>query len=108
MKLEFDSRGDYSIIKVFGEVDISNFKQLEESIAEYKELSFQKVLFDFSELEYIDSSGVGVLVRLFRAVDKNEGSVGIAGCRECIEKNFKLLKLDNFFAFYGNVDEALI
>jgi anti-anti-sigma factor len=108
MKVEFDSRGEYSVIKVFGEVDISNFKVLEESIADYKELSFQKVLFDFSELEYIDSSGVGVLVRLFRAVDKNEGSVGIAGCRECIEKNFRLLKLDNFFAFFSTVEEALV
>ena len=107
MKVEFDAHGDFSIIKVFGEIDNSNFKELEGHLEELKALANIKVLFDFSEVEYIDSSGVGVLVRLYRALAKTGGSVSIAACRESIEKNFRLIRLDEFFKFYPKVSHAL-
>lgn len=107
MRVEFDAHGNFSIIKVFGEIDNSNFKELEEQMEEFKALANVKVLFDFSEVEYIDSSGVGVLVRLYRALHKNGGSVNIAACRDSIEKNFRLIRLDEFFTFYPKVKDAL-
>ena len=55
------------------------------------------VVIDLAGLRLIDSSGVGVLVSLFKRVRANGGEVRIVGLRDQPRAIFRLLRLDRVF-----------
>jgi anti-sigma B factor antagonist len=57
----------------------------------------KSVVLDLSSLRLIDSSGVGVIVSLFKRVRANGGQVRILGLRDQPRAIFRLLRLDRVF-----------
>jgi anti-sigma B factor antagonist len=57
----------------------------------------KSVVLDLSSLRLIDSSGVGVIVSLFKRVRANGGQVRIHGLRDQPRAIFRLLRLDRVF-----------
>ena len=55
------------------------------------------ITIDLSSLRLIDSSGVGVLVSLFKRVRSQGGEVRIVGLRDQPKAIFRLLRLDRVF-----------
>jgi anti-sigma B factor antagonist len=55
------------------------------------------VTLDLAALRLIDSSGVGVIVSLFKRVRANGGQVRIVGLRDQPRAIFRLLRLDRVF-----------
>ena len=54
--------GDSRVIRVRGEVDVSNKDELNAAIADAQAADAHEVEVDLTEVSYIDSSGIGVLV----------------------------------------------
>lgn len=50
------------LVKVGGELDISNVSELRETLAEILESRPKLLVFDFSDLKFLDSSGIAVLM----------------------------------------------
>ncbi|AGP34118.1 anti-sigma factor antagonist [Sorangium cellulosum So0157-2] len=57
----------------------------------------QNITLELSSLRLIDSSGVGVIVSLFKRVRANGGQVRIVGLRDQPRAIFRLLRLDRVF-----------
>src|SRR4051812_8165286 len=55
------------------------------------------VTLELSSLRLIDSSGVGVIVSLFKRIRANGGQVKITGLRDQPRAIFRLLRLDRVF-----------
>jgi anti-sigma B factor antagonist len=55
------------------------------------------VTLELSSLRLIDSSGVGVIVSLFKRIRANGGQVKIVGLRDQPRAIFRLLRLDRVF-----------
>ncbi|MPW26198.1 anti-sigma factor antagonist [Alkalibaculum sp. M08DMB] len=53
--------GSYDV-KLIGEVDIYTVDNLKKSVNELMDKEIKNILFDFIELEYIDSTGLGALI----------------------------------------------
>ncbi len=62
LSIATSANGDSCVIRVSGEVDVSNKDELSAAIMEVQEGQAQEVEVDFTEVSYIDSSGIGVLV----------------------------------------------
>lgn len=61
-----------SVVLVDGEVDVSNADQLRDAIDARLEAGTARVVVDLSDVPYIDSTGIGVLVgAAHRAGEKN-------------------------------------
>ena len=77
-----------------GEVDISNAhyfrKQLETALAECK----QNITIDLAELQYIDSTGLGVIIGIYGSVKKDGLSVKVLNPRENVKKLLVISGLD--------------
>jgi anti-sigma B factor antagonist len=58
--------------KLVGEVDISNAHQFKKQLEAALSAKKQNISIDFSELKYIDSTGLGVIIGAYGAI-KNEG-----------------------------------
>jgi anti-anti-sigma factor len=61
---------DYHVISIPGELDLYNAEKLKETIGCELENESRPLIFDFSDLSYIDSSGIGVLLFIYGRLSK--------------------------------------
>lgn len=64
------------------------------------------LVIDFTEVDFIDSSGLGSLVSILKALS-GDGRITLAGLHKKTAQIFKLTRLDNVFTIYPSVTEAL-
>jgi anti-sigma B factor antagonist len=57
-----ERRGTEAIVALTGEIDISNAEQVRAAVAEVVLAQPKRVVFDLSHLDYLDSSGIAVLL----------------------------------------------
>jgi anti-sigma B factor antagonist len=57
-------------------------------------------IFDFSECEFIDSTGLGALVSIYKKCVEKGGTVKLKSLKPQVEKLFKLTRLDRVFEIY--------
>lgn len=53
--------------------------------------------FNFSECDFIDSTGLGALVSIYKKCIENGGSIKLKSLKPEVEKLFKLTRLDKVF-----------
>ena len=77
-----------------GEVDISNAhyfrKQLETALAEHK----QSITIDLAELNYIDSTGLGVIIGVYGSIKKDGLYIKLLNPRDNVKKLLIISGLD--------------
>ncbi len=106
MELQEESRGELLIIRVCGQrIDASKAPQFKDEITQRIEGGHTKLLLDFSMVEFIDSTGLGVLVSCLKRLGK--GDMSIAGAKGAVSRLFTLTHMDKVFALYPTVDAAL-
>jgi anti-sigma B factor antagonist len=88
---------DTAVLSVRGELDALSCPELRPVIDALVTSEPERVTVDLSELELIDSSGVGALVSLYKRVRANGGNVRFVGVSNQPLVIFKLLRLDRAF-----------
>ena len=71
--------------------------------AKYK----RKLLLDFTDVKFLSSSALGVLVTLKKKSDAIKGEVLLCGLRKDLRKIFKITSLDKLFKFADDERGAL-
>ena len=54
-------------------------------------------IFNFSQCDFIDSTGLGALVSIYKKCDEKGGSIKLKSLKPEVEKLFKLTRLDKVF-----------
>ena len=88
---------DKAVVNFEKEFSISELKEVKEIIKEIEEKKIVKIMFDFRNVRYIDSSAIGVLVSVLKYTKKNDGSFKLYSPGEEVRKILKLVSLDTFF-----------
>lgn len=57
-------------------------------------------IFNFSECKFIDSTGLGALVSIYKKCAERGGSVKLKSLKPEVEKLFKLTRLDKVFEIH--------
>jgi len=65
------------------------------------------MVLDFSEVEFMSSSTLGVLLTLRQKLMKVGGRAAICGLRPELRRVFKIAAIEKMFDFYRNEEEAL-
>ncbi len=97
----------FMVLAVSGKVDPQNVKDLEDAIRNSMSGRQASLIFDFSGLEFIISSGMGLLLVGRNLAAERGGSVLIAGVRPDVYRVFDLLDFPAFFKFHPTVDAAI-
>jgi anti-sigma B factor antagonist len=66
-----------------------------------------KLIINLGGVPYMDSSGLGELVRCFTAMRRTGGRLGITNLNRRITDLFRITKLSDVFETYGTDDEAI-
>lgn len=88
-------------------VDIDNSKDLWVFLKTLVSGGALKIFIDMNSVEYIDSSGIGVLINAAKLLRKQNGDVVIANVSDTVKEIFKVINLDNFIKICGSEVEVL-
>ena len=86
-----------TLLRLSGELDVQSCPELRPVLDALATQQERYVTVDLSELQLIDSSGVGVLVSLYKRVRAGGGAVRFVGVTAQPLAIFKLLRLDRAF-----------
>jgi anti-sigma B factor antagonist len=101
----YESR-DHTVLEVGGEVDVYTAPRLRERLVELVELGSRHVVVDLSRVEFLDSTGLGVLVGALKRLRAVNGTFGLVCPHERLLKIFRITALDRVFALYDTVEAA--
>jgi anti-sigma B factor antagonist len=93
-------------LRLMGEVDMSNVQTLRDATATAS-ASYQCLVFDLSELRFIDSSGLHALAEANRAMVERDGSTKVICAPGNIRRVFELTGLDRVFSIVPTREQAL-
>lgn len=83
------------VISPEGDINFSNSQQLKEELLQVFEQDFKQVVLDFSEVESIDSSGLGKLLLFQKKLKEKESTLIIRNIKSDYIKNmFEMIHLD--------------
>ena len=76
LKIEKQQQSDKEIfVTVAGEIDAYTAPKLREELVPLSEGNHKVITINLKDVSYMDSTGLGVLVGLFKQLDKNEGEL---------------------------------
>ena len=99
MGLKLSEKGDLTLIRIGSQLIVGNRQQLKETVREQLERGSRKFIVDFSKTDYIDSSGLGVLVTLSKKIREEGGELSLAELSEDLRILFELTRIDSLFLF---------
>ena len=99
MDFKVVAKDDDTLIEVGGQLIVGNRQLLKEQVLDQLERGDRKFIVDFSKTDYIDSSGLGVLVTLSKKIREQGGQLSLVSLSEDLRTLFELTKLDTLFVF---------
>jgi len=88
---------DYIEVKLIGEVDIFTSPEFKNKLMSLIESDNINILIDGEGLEYIDSTGLGVLMGIYKKIHENNLKIKIKNLRPNIYKLFDITGLNKVF-----------
>lgn len=89
-------------MKIKGEVDIYTSNQFKD---ELQKISSQgqvyDIIIDFSDLDYIDSTGLGILIGVLKRLKQEEKEITIRHAKQNVRKLFNITGLEKIFIMEG-------
>ena len=107
LSLSTRSQREHTVLEVGGEIDVYTAPQLRERLIELVEGGQQHIVVDMEQVEFLDSTGLGVLVGGLKRVRALDGSLRLVCGQERILKIFRITGLEKVFAIYPTVEEAV-
>lgn len=102
MQLKFTVEDNSLLVNFDGELDHHTAKDVRESIDnEYDSRNVKNIVIDLNQLNFMDSSGIGLLMGRYKMVAQNEGKLYLKNVSERVEKILKMsgiLKIVNIIS----------
>ena len=97
------ARADEKVIVLQGVLNAETAFQLRDSVRENDSAT---LVVDMSQIRYVDSSGLGVLIGAYVSVEQNCRRLLLAGLNDQIWDLFRTCKIDDVFTRYPTVADA--
>lgn len=107
LDVEKTRRGQASVLTLRGEIDVYTAPRLREAIVDLVDEGISSIVVDMQQVDFLDSTGLGVLVEGLKRVKTREGNLSIVITQDKLLKIFDITGLSKAFAIRGSVDEAL-
>jgi anti-sigma B factor antagonist len=111
LNLTVDTRSPSSevcVVTLEGEIDVYTSIQLKQDIATILAEGQKYVVLNVSKVEYLDSTGLGVLIGTLKRLRETGGNLVIVGPAPRITRIFEITGLYKIFAIYATEEEASI
>ncbi len=96
-----------TIIAVGGEIDVYTAPKLRDKITELVADGVYDIIVDMEAVEFLDSTGLGVLVGGLKKVRAHDGSLQLICTQDRLLKIFRITGLAKVFVIHRSTDDAL-
>jgi anti-sigma B factor antagonist len=98
---------DTSVIDIRGEINSFAEQALMQAYNEASANGIRNILLNFSNLEYMNSSGIGLLVTLLIRASRQKQNLMAYGLNDHYRQIFELTRLNEAVHLYGSEAEAI-
>jgi len=102
-----EARQPFVVVAVRGEVDIATAPKLREKLVELASQGAQNVVIDLEGVEFLDSTGLGVLIGGMKRLRGLDGDLTLVCTQPRILKVFEITGLNRAFTIHETVDAAV-
>jgi anti-sigma B factor antagonist len=95
------------VLPLEGEIDLHVSPEVAESLRKMAAKKPKRVIVDLTQVTYLDSSGLAVLIEGMQNIQEYGGKFAVAGVQESVKHIFDIARLDQVFQIFLTVDEAL-
>lgn len=99
--------GQTAIVNFEGEINFWNSNGIKERIKKVINDDVKRLVIDMEKVSFIDSSGAGLLVSLYKFMEKRRGVLSVCKLNKDVSFVIEISKLNNMFKTYESKEEAL-
>lgn len=99
--------GGRTVIEVRGEIDVYTAPLLREEISTLVDADHTTIVVDLTQVSFMDSTGLGVLVGALKKVRTLGGDLSLVINEEKILKVFRITALTQVFSIHSSLEAAL-
>lgn len=107
LSLATRTEGDSTIVEVGGEIDVYTAPKLREQLVDLVAAGNYHLIVDMEKVDFLDSTGLGVLVGGLKRVRAHDGTLRLVCTQERILKIFRITGLTKVFPIHASVAEAV-
>ena len=97
MQLNVEKFGDVTVVRLEETLDASNAAEFKNQFSTIVEQSSLKMLFDLTDLKFVDSSGLGVILSCLRKLKATGGDLKLCQMAPSVRALFELVRLHRIF-----------
>jgi len=107
MDIQLRNVGSVSVLDFTGNLDTNNSPAAENEVNGLLESGHDKILFNFSELNFISSSGLRVLLATAKKLKMTDGKMMVCGLNETVQEVFDISGFATILSLAPSEEEAL-
>lgn len=104
MDIQVESHGDSRIIRINGKVTFECCPVLQSRLDAIVEGGVKEVIIDFKNVPFMDSSGVGEVLRLYKRMRESSGEVVLANPNQKLRDLFAMYRFSQFMVIRQEAD----
>lgn len=106
LQLKHHSEDGLEVVEVEGEIDVYTAPRLRELLIDLVNKGNFQLVVNMEKVEFLDSTGLGVLVGGLKRVRAHDGSLDLVCTQERILKIFRITGLTKVFGIHDSVADA--
>ncbi len=96
-----------AVIQPRGHLDAHNVSRFEKEILKFIRDGLYRIVINGSELEYITSAGMGVIMGYIDEVREKSGDIKLSNLNERVFETFELVGFTEIYEFHDHEEQAL-
>ena len=104
MDIQVESRGERRIIRIKDKITFEHCPLLQSRLDRVLEERVSQVVIDFRDVPFMDSSGVGEILRLYKLVRDGKGEVVLINPNQKLLNLFKMYRFEKFMKILEAVE----
>lgn len=96
-KANIEEKNDHLLVKLIGDLDVYSIDDFSKFCDESLKEKNQNLIVDLEKLDYIDSTGLGMFINIYKDQKEKNKTVKIINAKENIKKLFKITDISDLF-----------
>lgn len=108
MHINFSKMKKCVVARISGELDHHSSDEVRSKLDdEIEKEKIYNLILDFSNVTFMDSSGIGVVIGRYKKVAANNGSISIINANTTVKRVFELSGMFKIINLYDNLEQAI-
>lgn len=108
MEIIFSVAGSTLITELFGELDHHSAETAREKIdSAFENYRMANLIFDFGGVNFMDSSGIGMILGRYRKLKEKRAGIAICACSKPVRNILNMAGVFSIIDYYDTKEEAV-